>query len=121
MSWQTKNFKSSEFDAKGLPGTGAKMDATFIDMLQRTRDLAGIPFKITSGYRTKLQNIKAGGVSESAHMKGMAADIAVADGRQRFLIIRAAIQAGFTRIGASDGFVHLDNDPDLPEQVLWTY
>jgi len=121
MAWTTNDFNSSEFDDKGLPGSGSKMDMNFINMLQQARNNAGIPFKITSGYRSPASNAKAGGVSESAHLKGMAADIAVTDGRQRFLIISAALKAGFRRIGVSQGFIHLDSDSSLPQDVIWTY
>ena len=121
MAWETKHFKSEEFNQRGLPGSGDKMDMDFINLLEKCRELAGIPFHINSGYRSPQSNKLVGGASESAHLKGMAADIKVQDGRQRFQIIEAAIKVGFTRIGVNASFIHLDNDPTLPQDVIWTY
>ena len=121
MAWETKNFKSSEFDQRGMPGSGDRMNMNFIDKLEKCRELAGIPFKINSGYRSPETNKLVGGASESAHLRGLAADIKVADGRQRFQIIEAAIKVGFIRIGVSASFIHLDSDPSLPQDVIWTY
>jgi hypothetical protein len=28
---------------------------------------------------------------------------------------------GFNRIGVANTFIHVDNDPSLPEDVIWTY
>lgn len=43
----------------------------------------------------------------------------VSRSRARYLIVRGALGAGFTRIGVYDRHVHLDCDPDLPPRVLW--
>ena len=44
---------------------------------------------------------------------------------QRFKIIQSALKAGFTRIGISDDFVHLDCNPihngSSLQEVLWLY
>ena len=37
------------------------MDKAFLELLDQAREKAGVPFKITSGYRTKEWNLKAGG------------------------------------------------------------
>lgn len=48
MKW----FNYSEFDSPDEPGSGHYMDQEFLDMLDEARSRAGIPFVITSGYRT---------------------------------------------------------------------
>jgi hypothetical protein len=31
------------------------------------------------------------------------------------------MEAGFNRIGISSTFIHVDNDPSKPEDVIWLY
>jgi zinc D-Ala-D-Ala carboxypeptidase len=114
-------FQLSEFDSPDAPGSGSNMDSLFLEMLDTARDLAGIPFVVTSGYRTPSHNASEGGKHDSAHLRGLAADIAAPTSGQKYLIVRAAFVAGFCRIGIGSTFVHLDCAPDLPQDVIWTY
>ncbi|PCJ57920.1 MAG: peptidase M15 [Rhodospirillaceae bacterium] len=114
-------FKISEFDSPDEKGSGKKMQQSTLEMLDKARGIAGISFVITSGYRTKEHNKKVGGVDSSAHTSGYAADIRVKDGRQRYLITRACMNAGFNRIGIAGTFIHIDNDPTKAENVIWKY
>ena len=116
-----RNFNINEFDSPDVKGSGAKMNKCFLEMLDNARDIAGIPFSINSGYRTLEQNSKVGGVNSSSHTKGLAVDIACKDSRGRFLIVSALKEAGFTRIGISDSFIHVDSDSDKAQDVIWTY
>ena len=116
-----RNFNINEFDSPDVKGSGAKMNKCFLEMLDNARDIAGIPFAINSGYRTLEQNSKVGGVNSSSHTKGLAVDIACNDSRGRFLIVSALKEAGFTRIGISDSFIHVDSDSDKAQDVIWTY
>ena len=118
--YDPKYFSLSEFDSPDFPASGLNMDATFLQMLDTARDKAGIPFKITSGYRTESHNAKVGGVANSSHLKGYAADIACTSGSERWIIIDALIKSGFERIGVAKTFVHVDNDPDK-SSAIWTY
>ena len=116
-----RNFNINEFDSPDVKGSGEKMNKCFLEMLDNARDIAGIPFSINSGYRTLEQNSKVGGVNSSSHTKGLAVDIACKDSRGRFLIVSALKDAGFTRIGISDSFIHVDSDSDKAQDVIWTY
>tara|TARA_S200002703_G_C3752342_1_gene231492 strand:- start:703 stop:1071 length:369 start_codon:yes stop_codon:yes gene_type:complete len=121
-----KHFSLDEFDSPDLPTSGREMDYTFLTMLDNARSIAGIPFKITSGYRTESHNSAVGGVQKSAnskgssHMYGYAADISAVTGGERWIIVRSLIEAGFKRIGIAKTFIHTDNDPDKPD-AIWTY
>lgn len=97
------------------------MDVDFLAKLDEAREYAGIPFKINSAYRSPSHNAKIGGKPNSSHLKGLAVDISVKGSRQRFLILDALITVGFTRIGISDTFIHVDLDFDKSQDVVWTY
>ena len=116
-----RNFNINEFDSPDLKGSGAKMNSCFLEMLDNARDIAGIPFSINSGYRTKEHNAKVGGVEGSSHTKGVACDIACSNSRARFIIISSLLEAGFTRIGVSSSFIHVDSDFEKSQDVIWTY
>lgn len=117
---ELRYFSLEEFDSPDLPNSGINMDSEFLKMLDTARDTAGVPFKITSGYRSKEHNEKVGGVPNSSHLRGYAADIACVAGGDRYIILNALIKAGFKRIGVANTFIHVDNDPDKPNSV-WTY
>ena len=50
------------------------LNTGLVEMLDKAREIAGIPFIITSGVRTPKQNEDAGGVNDSSHRKGLAVD-----------------------------------------------
>ena len=114
-----KHFKLAEFDSPDAPGSGAKMKPEFLQRLDNARSLAAIPFAINSGYRTEAHNKKVGGVNESSHTQGWAADIHCTDGGNRFTIINALLKSGINRIGVYPTFIHADCDPTKPAQVIW--
>ena len=92
-----------------------------LNMLNVARWKAGIPFFVKSGYRCKPHNTKIGGALTSAHLKGLAADIATKSSTARMQIIAGLIYAGFTRIGIAQLFVHVDMDTEKVHNVMWLY
>ena len=79
MATDTKNFKVSEFECKC--GCGANdISQTVINMCQKIRENLGLPVRINSGYRCKQHNAKVGGVKNSYHTQGLAADLSCAKG-----------------------------------------
>lgn len=117
---ELKYFKLSEFDSPDLPGSGKNMNPETLAMLDHARDIAGVPFRINSGFRSKAHNTKIKGVPNSSHTKGYAADIHAPDGANKASIIEGLVKAGFKRLGVYENFIHADNDPDLPSPQLWT-
>ena len=116
-----RHFTLDEFDSPDKPGSGANMDADFLEMLDEARQRCGIPFRINSGFRTVAHNRKVGGVSNSSHLRGYAADIHCTESRHRFHMIRALLSVGFDRIGIGSTFIHVDNDPAKADDVIWHY
>lgn len=115
-------FKLSEFDSPDIPNSGEKyMQPSFLYSLTEARIIAGIPFKINSGFRSQARNAKVGGTKDSSHTTGYAADIRTNTSQDRFKIIDAALKAGITRIGIGERFVHLDTDPTKPSNTMWDY
>ena len=114
-------FNYHEFDSPDAIGSGEQMmDEVFLEMLDKARHLSGIPYIINSGYRTPDYNRKVG-KKDSAHLKGLAADIHCIDSRSRAYIIGGLIDAGFNRIGIAKTFIHVDDDPSKDADVVWLY
>lgn len=118
---ELRYFKLEEFDSPDHVGSGSVMQESTLLMLEEARYLADMPFVINSGYRTETHNAKVGGKPNSAHTRGYAVDIKVRNGLERMKVVKALMDAGFTRIGVARTFVHADNDPSLPQNVLWAY
>jgi len=116
-----KHFKLEEFDCPGLPGSGKKMDQCFLERLDKAREIYGRPMRVNSGYRTKEHNAKIGGVKNSSHILGLAADISCKSSSDRFAMLNAFMQAGFKRIGVANSFIHIDTDKDKSQNIIWTY
>ena len=64
------------------------LKALCVEVLQPLRDFLGKPVVVSSGYRCRELNEKVGGVSNSQHLTGEAADIRVKDRRELIEIMR---------------------------------
>ena len=120
-----KYFTHSEFDSPDETGSVKNMRADLLEMLDFAREEAGIPLKITSGFRTQaynkdLQDRGYQASPNSSHLKGCAADIACGNSQKRSIMVKALINVGFTRLGISKTFIHVDNDPAKPD-AIWLY
>ena len=117
----SKYFAASEF-RRCTPSCSIKqMDADFLALLDRVRERAGIPLVLNSAFRSREYERQMGRTGTSAHCNGKAVDIRCNTSSNRLKIVRAAIGWGITRIGIGKNFVHIDNDPTLPQGVIWTY
>ena len=114
-------FEYSEFNSPDERDSYMNMDVSFLNKLSKARELAAIGFKITSGYRSPAHNAKVGGVPSSSHTNGHAVDIYAPTSTQKYIIINSLLQAGFNRIGVAKNFIHVDDDPNKAEDVIWTY
>lgn len=91
----------------------------FVSALDDLRGVCGFPFIITSGYRSPTHSIEAAKARPGQHTQGIAADIKVTGGAQRYAIASNAIKLGFKGIGIAKNFVHVDMRET--ESMLWQY
>ena len=112
----TKNFSKREFDSKDgsvMPDSVLVNVTKLACSLQRLRDRLGVPISINSGYRSPEHNKRVGGVANSQHVTGKAADIAakgvspkkVAEAIEQLILSGDMLQGG---IGIYDTFTHYD-------------
>lgn len=114
-----KYFKFEDFACKE---TGEnEISPTFVTRLDHLRYVCGFPFIVTSGYRSPLHSAERSKPegSKGQHTLGIAADIAINNAAQRYLIVKHAAQLGFTGIGIAKTFVHVDTRATDP--VIWLY
>ena len=88
-----------------------KIETSLIEALEQLRALAGKPILVHDGYRCPKHNQQVGGVSDSEHTRGMAADISVPDlSLQAMYELALQVPTFFNGgIGVYDScFLHLD-------------
>ena len=115
------HFEESEFTCPDCNLGFSSMDDDLLDMLDRARGYAEVPFIITSSIRCPAHNQMVGGSKKSSHMIGMAVDISCVTSYQRHQILTGLMKAGFNRLGVSAVFIHCDIDPGKPKNLMWLY
>ena len=106
-----KYFKYSEFDSPDEPGSGLRcMKEELVLTLDNVREKYGKPITINSGYRSVEWNERVGGVTNSQHRLGNAADIHIAnqtdgDRLEELFIAEVGQDCG---IGRYNTFIHVD-------------
>lgn len=118
-----KYFTDGEFACKHcgeLPVGG--MSDVLMERLDALRAMYGKPIHVSSGYRCEYWNRMNGGVSDSQHRKGTAADIWVDGDYETFkdLVLASGL---FDSVGVyrEQEFCHCDvrNDGDTPNEYYW--
>lgn len=117
-----KYFKESEFKRCSPSCSLQDMDRDFMIKLDALRSQAGIPLVLNSAYRSVAWDKAKGRSGNSAHTRGHAVDIRCNSSSNRYKIIKAAFAIGcFHRIGIAKTYIHIDDDPTLPQDVIWDY
>lgn len=96
ISELTRSAKATanHIDNTPSPEIRAKLEALIVNCLDPIRRIYGRPIIVSSGYRCPELNALVGGVSNSQHTKGEAADLVPASGGSLAALARAAIQSG---------------------------
>ena len=116
MAKITKNFSLEEFkckDGSDIPNSALLNIVELARNLEVLRNAINKPITITSGYRSPKYNAKIGGVKDSQHLRGTAADIKVAGmtPKEVALVIEGLIESGKMKeggIGVYPTFTHYD-------------
>jgi len=110
----SKWFKDSELacngdECQGLCNVGEGVNSRLMEVLDAIREKLGKPIYINSGYRCPVHNKFVGGVPNSQHVEGTAADLSY-DGIDVDYLAQIAEECGADGIGKywSQGFVHID-------------
>jgi len=112
----TNNFSLNEFNSKDgaeMPADVLKNVIELASDLQKIRDVAGCAIHINSAYRSPSHNERIGGVKNSQHTKGTAADLTSRNHTPKELydLIEAMILCGDISeggLGLYKSFVHYD-------------
>ena len=112
----TKNFSKIEFESRDgakMPPDVLKHIKKLAENLQIVRDFIQEPIHINSGYRSVHHNKNIGGVKNSQHLLGKAADITTKSytSKQLVLIFEKLISKGDLKqggLGLYNGFIHYD-------------
>ena len=116
-----KYFTEKEFKNCNPVCSLQDMKQTTINMLDKQREIAGIPFVLNSAFRTIDHEKKMKRTGTSAHCTGQAVDIRCNNDKNRYLIVNQLFQVGFNRIGISKTFIHADNSKNHSNNVIWLY
>jgi len=130
-----KHFKLREFSSPDQEKSGKQMDKEFLLFIDELRNRCNFPFRITSGFRTKeyhqsLTNRGYHTIPNSAHLKGLAADISISDSKKRAIFLVHAMELcdeldlpfRVGMAGKSKGnFAHIDIDSTKRNPKLWIY
>lgn len=139
MVWGSVYFNQSEFACHDGCGFGTKeehIEADLVHVLHVLRVHFAVPFRIDSGARCAVHNLKVGGKARSTHLAGVqgaceprytgkcrAVDISTAgwDPLRRESLVELALALG-CRVGLAPDFIHLDVETNLfyPKRE-WTY
>lgn len=105
-------FTREEFRCKcggkycnGFPAEPAEATVRALDALRRK---LGVPVTVTSGLRCKTHNANVGGVKNSQHLTGLAADLHSSASPQRMKEIAEAVLCNTGGIGLYSWGIHVD-------------
>ena len=126
MEWQADKWPDFTESEMRCRETGElEMSIHFMNRLQGLRRDFNQAMVVTSGYRSPNHSIeknKANG--PGSHAQGHACDIKCTVGAYRHRLVELAIKMGFSGIGVSKDFIHLDDmktRDHAPRPSMWTY
>ena len=121
----SRHFSASEFSCSCGCGYGTRpgdVSSDLLDLLEHMREEYG-PITVNSGCRCTAYNASIGGVANSAHTIGQAADLRVSGGKDRRKMVDLAVLFCTSGLGVAKTFVHVDvaEDGILPRPGCWSY
>lgn len=116
-----KYFKPEEFKRCSPACDIEQMDYWLLSQLDRLREKVHMPLILNSAYRSPEYEKQMGRPGSSAHTLGVAVDIKCTSVTNRYKIVKAALECGFSRIGIHQNYIHLDCSLTHTDNVIWLY
>lgn len=121
FDYTPKYFKPDEFKRASPACDIKQMEPFLLQQLDRLREKVRMPVVINSAFRSVEYEKMQGRSGSSAHTQGTAVDIACRSVRNRYKLVKAALELGFTRIGIAPTYIHLDVSLTHDDEVIWLY
>lgn len=121
MGAKSEHFTDAELACKHCGINDCQQ--SLVDALEQFRALVGKPVLIDDAYRCSIHNAQVGGVSNSEHVQGIAADIRV-EGMSGADMEAAALKCPLiAAIGRSDNpaYIHIDTRHMNQGHARWAY
>lgn len=112
-------FKPVEFTACVPSCSILQMDETFLRVLDQAREFAGVPFCLTSAYRSSDYDRSKGRSGHGYHTFGRAVDVRCRDSVTRWKILSGCLTVGLSCGLSKDGFIHIDDRDGEPTVFLY--
>ena len=118
----SKNFQLAEFVCRCGCG-GVVVDTRLILALEEIRTMVGGPVYVSSGFRCRRHNWSIGGVPDSYHTQGLAADITCPNLDRLNEAARLSVWVKGMGVNRAKNFVHIDVRNGVPQgdKVIFTY
>jgi uncharacterized protein YcbK (DUF882 family) len=116
----TEHFSRVEFACRCGCGLNT-IDPILVQRLEHARRILSKPIRINSGIRCAAHNAVEGGAANSAHLTGLAADLACPSSYERYDLLMALLTVSFGRVGIGKDFIHVDIDRTKPRDICWLY
>lgn len=118
---QYDHFSQDDFNRCSPRCQITDMNVDFMNLLEKARKIANIPFVLNSAYRSVEHEKRMYRSGYSSHCKGLAVDIRAQTGDEKYIIVNALLQVGFPRIGIHKSFIHVDLDKSKFHPCIFTY
>lgn len=124
MGLTSEHFSTAELQCRGLTcgdGHGCHVNGVkqeLLDALEVLRTVIGKPITINDAFRCAIHNAQVGGVPDSQHLLGIAADISVPGMTGAELEAAARQVPAINGIGRGANYLHIDTRETPAE---WTY
>ncbi|KAB2814555.1 hypothetical protein [Phaeocystidibacter luteus] len=129
MPKKYKYFSENDFAKSKIilvPCSIKDMRPSTLERLDEAREYAGIPFKVTCGARSLEHELSKGRDGTTSHLVDhdkeilcKAVDLKLSNSSKRMIALRALLRAGFSRIGVYSWGLHVDDDENKPQNVMW--
>lgn len=116
-------FREEEFQQLTPSCSIVQMDDKLLEGIDLLRAAVGMPFVITSAYRSRDWDLAKGRTGNGSHTKGMAVDVSAPNSYFVRRVVEEALKLPqyFTGIGIGKLFIHLDVMYRPLAPLIWGY